>query len=352
MSRGLDDWVIIVALVFSVANAVNVLYGAIRANLGQHMPLTPSGLAELGPKLTALEKMAYASEPIVTVAIGLARWSLLLFYAKLFAVPSFHIPVWTMYTLNGIWTVAFTLAYIFQCSTPSKLWTEQEGAMTGCINGPISNKVYAISSIILDVLVLSMPWPMVGRLQMALRQKIAVLGIFMLGAIIVAVSIGKCYAFFTVERIIAKNHDLTYDLAPVFYWTVPESCLSVVCASLPTLRPLFHGISPESLIRSVRGVFSLHSIRSRDTRASDHSNSKSSKSYSANLDDKYGESTVGFRPLGDDEEAAAYPRVAISSGGSPVSDTKNNSIAMQDLRDTQTGGIRVQKEFRTVDERV
>ena len=163
------------------------------------MPLTPSGLAELGPKLTALEKvsssytlalntcadrhqMAYASEPIVTVAIGLARWSLLLFYAKLFAVPSFHIPVWTMYTLNGIWTVAFTLAYIFQCSTPSKLWTEQEGAMTGCINGPISNKVYAISSIILDVLVLSMPWPMVGRLQMALRQKIAVLGIFMLGA--------------------------------------------------------------------------------------------------------------------------------------------------------------------------
>jgi hypothetical protein len=47
------------------------------------------------------------------------------------------------------------------------------------------------------------------------------------------------------------------------YWTIPESCMAVVCACLPTLRPLFHGWSPESLIGSVRSAVSLHSSEGR-----------------------------------------------------------------------------------------
>ena len=34
------------------------------------------------------------------------------------------------------------------------------------------------------------------------------------------------------------------------YWTVPETCVAVVCACLPTLRPIFIGMSPESVIGS------------------------------------------------------------------------------------------------------
>lgn len=95
---------------------------------------------------------------------------------------------------------------------------------------------------------------------------------------IVAVSIGKAHTFFNIERILRTYHDVTckchakfndvivtlltffpVDEAPLFYWTVPEVCLSVVCANLPTLRPLFHGFSPESAIGSIRSVFSLRS---------------------------------------------------------------------------------------------
>ncbi|KAF2205334.1 hypothetical protein GQ43DRAFT_386103, partial [Delitschia confertaspora ATCC 74209] len=46
------------------------------------------------------------------------------------------------------------------------------------------------------------------------------------------------------------------------YWTIPETCIAVVCACLPTLRPLFHGWSPESLVGSVRSALSLHSVGS------------------------------------------------------------------------------------------
>ena len=60
------------------------------------------------------------------------------------------------------------------------------------------------------------------------------------------------------------------DEAPLFYWTVPECCLSVVCANLPTLRPLFHGVSPESVMSSVRSIFrvrSTSSIGSKESQA-------------------------------------------------------------------------------------
>ena len=41
-----------------------------------------------------------------------------------------------------------------------------------------------------------------------------------------------------------------------------EPALGVIGACLPTLGPLFQGISPESVIRSIRSQISLHSLRS------------------------------------------------------------------------------------------
>lgn len=45
-------------------------------------------------------------------------------------------------------------------------------------------------------------------------------------------------------------------------WTSIEPTLGVVGACLPTLGPLFKGVSPESIIRSIRSQISLPSLRS------------------------------------------------------------------------------------------
>ena len=211
--------------------------------------------------------MAYVSQTTVTTTIGLARWSILLFYSKLFPVRVFRIPVRIMYALNGIWTLGFALSYFMQCIPIDHLWTQPQGARTGCIDDSIS-LYFAVSGVILDALVLCMPWPMIWRLQMPMARKLAVLGILMLGALIVAVSIGKAIAFFNIGNVIMSNHDILFDEAPLFYWTVPECCLSVVCANLPTLRPLFHGVSPESVMSSVRSIFRVRSTSSLDSKDS------------------------------------------------------------------------------------
>ncbi len=56
-----------------------------------------------------------------------------------------------------------------------------QGQRTHCI-GIESNYAYAVSSVVLDISVLSMPWPMIWRMNLELKQKIAATGIFMLGA--------------------------------------------------------------------------------------------------------------------------------------------------------------------------
>lgn len=61
--------------------------------------------------------------------------------------------------------------------------------------------------------------------------------------------------------------------------------VAVIVACLPTLRPLFHGLSVESVVRSIRSAVSLHSMRSKGSQEGNHkAGSISSKSVAAFAD--------------------------------------------------------------------
>ena len=72
-------------------------------------------------------------------------------------------------------------------------------------------------------------------------------------------------------------------------------------ACLPTIRPLFHGLSPESVIRSIRSRISLHSIHSRGSKDSKGSKgSRGSKYIKHTGDQASASSQVGFKTHEDD----------------------------------------------------
>ena len=48
------------------------------------------------------------------------------------------------------------------------------------------------------------------------------------------------------------------NLAPTIYWTQLEGAIAVVSACLPTMRPIFHGFSPESLLGSIRTKVTMY----------------------------------------------------------------------------------------------
>jgi hypothetical protein len=125
--------------------------------------------------------MTYITPIVASVALGCARWSVLLLYYRIFETRIFRFSVYVMSALNLGWIISFLFVFIFRCTPIEQVWKQQQGQRKHCI-GIESNYAYAVSSVVLDVLVLSMPLPMIWRLHMQLRQKIAVTGIFMLGA--------------------------------------------------------------------------------------------------------------------------------------------------------------------------
>lgn len=65
--------------------------------------------------------------------------------------------------------------------------------------------------------------------------------------------------------------DTTYYVAPTVYWTMIEASLCIIAVCLPSLRPIFKGVSPENLLNSLRSVLSLHSFNSRPSTYRDSS---------------------------------------------------------------------------------
>ena len=55
------------------------------------------------------------------------------------------------------------------------------------------------------------------------------------------------------------------------FWSLIETGVAIPVACLPTLRPMFQGLSPESVLNSIRSMISLsskHSQQDRETRSS------------------------------------------------------------------------------------
>lgn len=131
-------------------------------------------------------------------------------------------------------------------------------------------------------------------------------------------------------RIVTNVSGSTDDEAPIFYWTIPESCVAVIGACLPTIRPIFLGWSPESIVGSIRSIMSLGSLdsqgRSRRTRTG----------YSRDIEPASESATHFTQPSADREQ-----KTTISL----------DSIPSAHLRPAE-GEIRVQRGFQSTEEHV
>lgn len=168
------------------------------------------------------------------------------------------------------------------CIPVSANWTK--GSSHSCVNFLMLFKAMVVSGVILDGLVLTLPWYPVWKLNMPTRQKIVVSGIFLLGAFVVFSSIFRVISMFDALQ---PNRDTTWTQAPAFYWATIETGVGIVSACLPTMRPLVNQAGPQSIIQSVQRK--LRSSLSRSKLRQDSSSLESErekKSFSIPGDEK------------------------------------------------------------------
>ena len=144
--------------------------------------------------------------------------------------------------------------------------------------------------------------------------------------------------------------DVAINTAPTIYWSLVEASLAVVSACLPTIRPLFHGVSPESIIRSIRSRISLQSMGSRSSKGS--KGSRGGAYVKSTDDQKSTSSQVGFAGNQDTLQDSAYDGNNVSHVRTEVEGTEMGHLPKAHIDEIPDNHIKFLKTVEQSDENV
>ncbi|PGH15911.1 hypothetical protein AJ79_02078 [Helicocarpus griseus UAMH5409] len=234
-----DDWVILVSLrpnPISCSETNRLVAGGYHG-LGRHVWAVPLG------EVMVLIEILFAYMLIYIVTVPLIKFSILLFYRRLFGMNK---AIWICFFLSAGYWISCTIALVACCRPPSYFWTQIVDQSAGrCVFDPYTFYIgNAGANVITDALIFLIPIPLIWKLRMRTGRKLIVCGIFLLGGFVCVVSIVRIHLMTSLARSI----DITYILSDVFIWSTVEPCIGIVCACLPSLQPLF-----QCIIRTVFG---------------------------------------------------------------------------------------------------
>ena len=113
-------------------------------------------------------------------------------------------------------------------------------------------KVYLSASgvnVTTDVVLLILPIPYVWQLHAPVAQRIVLAGLFLLGGFVTVVSIIRLSVFITLDL---TSPEVTQFMSMVFIWSIVEVNVGLICACLPSLRPVLRYIGLGRLFGSTR----------------------------------------------------------------------------------------------------
>ncbi|KAI0456308.1 hypothetical protein F5B21DRAFT_502501 [Xylaria acuta] len=249
-----DDWWIAVTWLSSLALSIDIwVYAAqIGVDTFHTDPLT-------GAVYSAV-CLVLASE-FTQVSLTGVKISLLLFYKRIFITPKFKTAAWTAIVFVALWGIAMILIVALQGDSRTFVLTAAAGGTYHWRLDPTAVGYTQVgSSLILDVVILCFPLPVISRLHMPTRRKIAVGGIFWLGIFCCIAAAVRLALVHRVLSDVLSSGTQVYLQSLQFVFLLLEPHISITAACLPCYGPLIDGgRAPESLVRSVRSILSLAS---------------------------------------------------------------------------------------------
>ncbi|BCS22383.1 uncharacterized protein APUU_30608S [Aspergillus puulaauensis] len=225
-----DDWAIVASLIVNWGMAATRWAQVLVYGFGKHREDNPV------ENVVGYQKSFMAIQLVYFTNAVLTKASLLLLYQRIFGiVKTFRYALWTSWVLILSYFVACVIASIAGCKPPSYLWDRFRNPDTpgGCFDEVAFFRWNGLANMLLDVLMLVLPLPMVWRMRMSRRQKFLLTGIFLMGSFVCIVSLLRIVSFDAADR-----RDPTYTQIPSSTWSSVEQGTGIVCACLPTLRPL------------------------------------------------------------------------------------------------------------------
>ncbi|KAI8962774.1 hypothetical protein F5Y11DRAFT_321516 [Daldinia sp. FL1419] len=261
MALSKDDYMVIPGLIFSLALSITQIVAVVHGNLGGHIHMDENGII-FDRTLTVFLQTEWISQWLSVLSLVFTKLSIVLFYRRIFRGKLFSLISLTLLGVISIWGISFFFATIFECMPVRIVWQTLFGTpehQAYCYDAVPMFIATAITNMIVDTAILSVPIPIIWGLNMPTKQKFALSGIFLLGAFVIGISIARIYFFYESTDSYQNAFDITTNIAPTLYWTMLEAAIAVTCACMPTLRPLFSDLSLKALLSEFASRFTINS---------------------------------------------------------------------------------------------
>ncbi|KAK4127962.1 hypothetical protein N657DRAFT_236459 [Parathielavia appendiculata] len=220
---GIDDWIILVTWVAAAGFAIVSIVQS-RWGLGlQHIDDLPAD------DVYNFGLIQYMGAPFYITSILGFKLALLFSYLRFIPLGVYRYTIIGVITACIMFHLSFLLVQINLCQPIRKQW---DPAITwgSCIPGVPFYTSMAALTMVFDVTVMLLPFPVLAKSRLQTRKKVILLGLFGLGIFITVTQIVR------IQKV--KQLANYTDSAPLILWSTVESNLGIIVANVPTLAPL------------------------------------------------------------------------------------------------------------------
>lgn len=167
---GLDDWGVLIALVFTVAKGIAICLMA-PVGIGQHIWNLSDG------QLEQYFKRFYFTVILYYCALGSIKIALLLQYRRIFGSKLRRVINIALFVI-GSWSIALVLVSIFTCHPIQGYWIKDIKAT--CIP-TFQWYIHSAGNILSDIVIFTLPIPILWSMKVSTRQRLLLILVFSLG---------------------------------------------------------------------------------------------------------------------------------------------------------------------------
>lgn len=147
--------------------------------------------------ITTALKWLYVAYFMYMLAECLCQLSILAFYLRIMINPKLRKIVWVCVGMVLGFGIGNVVAMVFQCTPIAFFWDGWRGEMNGfCgVDVRLFGFVRGAVEIFLDLVILTLPLPMLAKLNMSRKKKLQIMSMFCVGFIITVVSCLRLWSF-------------------------------------------------------------------------------------------------------------------------------------------------------------
>ncbi|KXS98298.1 hypothetical protein AC578_6831 [Pseudocercospora eumusae] len=200
--------------------------------------------------LTPILKILYFNELFYILGLSFVKIAILLTYLRFFSDVKFRKWVFVVIGLNVISLIGFIFALLFQCTPIPYAWLRWDGTHKGtCVEFDHIAWPAAAINILLDLIVIGLPFPQLWKMKMNKRKKLQVMVMFGTGLIITVLSILRLQSLVAYT----DHNDFTWVYVTTGAWSKLELNASILCACMPAIRNYIRRFSPATTGDTVKG---------------------------------------------------------------------------------------------------